>query len=131
MKRKLMTGMLIVIGTVVTLVNPLLSGLLAVGVWIYLIRMVRKQKTVGSNDGMEPKLNEWSLKRLKVLLVLAGFLFLVFMVSAVVHNGVHGLFEIKATVSLLIALVAIWMFVAASAGGLVVFLKGRSKHLIT
>jgi len=44
-----------------------------------------------------------------------------------VHNVIHGLSEMKVTVSFIIALVALLMFVVATAGGLVVFLKGRQK----
>lgn len=43
MNRKLRMGVLVVLGIVVTVLNPLLSGILAAGVWIYLVRMVRSR----------------------------------------------------------------------------------------
>ena len=127
MNRKLLIGILVVLGIAVTFFNPLISGILAVGVWIYLVRMVRKQKNSVFNDQMEPKITDWYLKRLKVFLIVAGFSFLVFIVGAIVHNVIHGLSKMKVIVSLIIALVALLMFVVATAGGLVVFFKGRQE----
>ena len=129
MIRKLLIGILVVIGIAVTVLNQLILGILAVGVWIYLFRMVRKQKNSVFNDQMESKISEWHLKRLKAFLIVAGFSFLVFIVSAIVHNVLHGLSEMEDSVFFIIALVAILVFVVATAGGLVIFLKGRQKTI--
>ena len=129
MNRKLLIGILVVLGIAVTFLNPLISLILAVGVWIYLVRMVRKQKNSVFNDQMEPKITEWHLKRLKAFLIVAGFSFLVFIFGAIVHNVLHGLSEIEETVSFFIALVALLVFVVATAGGMVIFLKGRQKTI--
>ena len=127
MSRKLLIGIFVVLGIAVSFLNPLISLILAMGVWIYLIRMVWKQKDSILNDQMVPKIIEWHLKRLKVFLMVAGFSFIVFIVGAIVHNVLHGLTEIEESTSFFIALVALLVFVAATAGGLVVFLKGRQK----
>ena len=127
MKRRLLVGMLVVLGIAVTLLNQVLSAILAAGVWIYLVRMVRKQKTSELNDQMEPIITEWHLKRLKAFLTVAGFGFLVFILGAIVHNVLHGLSEIEEPIFLLISLVAVFVFVLATAGGMVLFLTGRQK----
>ena len=127
MKRKLLIGISIVLGIAVTLLNQTISAILAAGVWIYLVRMIQKQKNSEFNDQMEPIITEWHLKRLKAFLIVAGFSFLVFIVGAIVHNVLHGLSEIEEPVSLIISLVAGLVFVLATAGGMVIFLKGRQQ----
>ena len=127
MKRNILIGILIVLGIAVTVLNPLISGILAVGIWIYLVRMILKQKNSVFNDQKESKLSEWHLKRLKVLLIVSGFSFLIFIVGALVHNVVHGLSEIEETVSFLIAIVAFLVFIISTIGGLVIFVKRRKK----
>jgi hypothetical protein len=129
MIKKLLIGILVVLGIAVTVLNPLIPGIFAVGVWIYLFRMVRKQKNSVINDQMESKISEWHLKRLKAFLIVAGFSFLVFIVGAIVHNVLHGLSEIEESTFFIIALVALLVFIVATAGGLVIFLKGRQKTI--
>lgn len=129
MKRKLLIGILVFLGIAMTIFNPLISGILAIVVWIYLIRMVHKQKDGVFNDQMVSKISEWHLKRLKALLIVAGFSFLVFIVSAIVHNVLHGLYENEESVFFIIALVALLVFIVTTAGGLVIFLKGRQKAI--
>jgi len=45
------------------------------------------------------------------------------------HNILYGLSEIKVTVSFLIAIVALLVFILATAGGMVIFLKGQQKTI--
>ena len=129
MKRKLLIGILVVLGIVVTFFNPLISLILAAGAWIYLVKMFRKQRNSVFNDHMGPKISERLLKRLKIFLIVAGFSFLIFIVGGIVHNVFSGLSEKEETVSFLIALVALLVFVVSTAGGMVIFLKGRQKKL--
>lgn len=125
MNRKILIGILAVPGIVVAFLQPLISGLLAIVVWIYLMWMIRKRKDDCFNNQMEPKSAERRLKSLKVLLLVAGISFLVFVVSTIVHNVLHGLYDIEETAFFSIALVALLVFVISTAGGLVLFLKGR------
>lgn len=127
MKRKLLIGVLVVLGIAVAVLNPLISGILAVGVWIYLVRMVRKQKNSVFNDQIEQKITTWHLKRLKAFLIVAGFSFLVFILGAIAHNVLPGPSEREETVSFFIALAALLVFTVATAGGVVIFLKARQK----
>ena len=124
---EILIGILVVLGIAVTVLNPLISGIFAVGVWIYLVRMVRKQKNSVFNDQMGQTITKRHLKRLKAFLIVAGFSFLVFIVGAIVHNVLHGLSEIEETVSFFIALVALLVFIVATAVGMVIFLKARQE----
>jgi hypothetical protein len=127
LKRKLLIGIVVVLGIAVTVLNPLISGIFAVGVWIYLVRMVRKQKNSVFNDQMEQTTSKWHLKRLKAFLIVAGLSFLVFIFGVIVHNVLHGLSEIEETVSFFIGLVGLLVFIVATAGGMVIFVKARQK----
>ena len=129
MKRKLLIGILVLLGIAVTFFNPLISLILAIGAWIYLVRMVRKQKYSVFNEQMEPKISERFLKRVNTFLIVAGFSFIVFIFGAIVHNLFHGLSEIERTGSFFTTLVALWVFVVATAGGMVIFLKERQKTI--
>ncbi len=129
MKRKLLTGVLVVVGIAVTVLNPVISGLLAIGIWIYLVRMVQKQKNSESTDQVVSGISGRQLKRLKELLIVAGFLFLVFIASAIFHNILHDLSDIGGSIYFFVALAALFLFIAANAGGMVIFLKARQKSI--
>ena len=124
MNRKLFIGIIAIFGIAAA---PLLIPVAPIVVWIYLVWMVWKSKTDIFHDQMEPELAEKRLKRLKALLLVAGIWFAVFIVGVIVHNVLYGLSEIEEPVSFFIALVALWVFIIATIGGLVVFLKGRRK----
>jgi hypothetical protein len=129
MNKKLLTGIIIVLVVALTIFASIPMGVLAIPAWIYLVLKVRKRKTSIFHDQMEPILAEMRLKRLKTFLIVAGLSFPVFIVGAIVHNVLHGLSEIEVTVSLIIALVALWVFILATANGLHIFLKGRQKTI--
>ena len=74
MKRKILIGVIIVIGIAVAFfMIPLTTGAL-IAVWIYLAWMVWKKKTQIFHDQMEPKSAERRLKWLKASLLVAGIL---------------------------------------------------------
>jgi|GEM_PF-5946214 len=105
-------------------------GALAVptlAVWIYLVWMVWKKKTKIFHDQMEPKLAERRYKMLKVFLLVALISLAVGIVGVILHNALYGLSEIEEPVSLLIAVLSLWVFIIGTIGGLVIFLKGRRK----
>ncbi len=99
----------------------------AIAVWIYLVWMVRKKKANLFHDQVEPKIAERRLKMLKASLLVAGISFAGGIVGTVVHNVLYGLSETEEPVSFFIAISALWVFIIATAGGLVIFLKGRRK----
>jgi hypothetical protein len=89
--------------------------------------MVRKQKNSKLNDKMESKLPEWLLKRLKALLIIAGFSFLIFIVSTILHNILDGLSEVEENLYFIIAIVALLVFIITTAGGMVILFKAQQK----
>ena len=127
MIRKVLIGILVVLAIAAAFINHLILGIIAAGAWIYLFRMVRKQKNSVFNDQMESKISEWHLKRINAFLIVAVFSFLVFVVGAVGHNVLHGLSEKEDSVFFIISLVALLVFIVATASGLFTFLKGRQK----
>jgi uncharacterized membrane protein YfcA len=106
----------------------LIVGALAITVWIYLVWMVWKRKGNVVSRRIDPKTSEKLLKKVRACLIVAGVSALVFIVGAVVHNVIHGLSEGEETVSLFVSLVALVVFVAATASGLVLFLKEPQKQ---
>jgi len=127
MNKKLLIGIIVVLGIAAAIFKPMLIGGVLIGVCIYLVWMVWKKKTSLFHDQVEPKLAERRLKRLKTFLLVAGISFAVGIVGVIVHNALYGLSEIEEPVSLVIAVVALWVFFIATIGGLVIFLKGRRK----
>ena len=135
MNRKLLIGInVVIIGLVIAaaIYNPLWIPMLLVGVapivvWIYLVWMVRKEKTKIFHDHVEPELAERRLRRLKIFLRVGGVSFVVGIVGVVGHNVVSALLEKEEPVFFTIGLVGLFVFFIATIGGLVVFLKGRRK----
>ena len=130
MKRKLLIGTIVVLGIAVAIFMPMGIGVVAIGaigVCIYLVFMLRKKKTSLFHDQVEPKIVERRYKTLKVFLLVAGISLAVGIVGVVLHNVQYGLTEIEESVFFTIALVGIYVFIIATSGGLVIFLKGRRK----
>ena len=135
MNKKLLIGIIaVIVGLVIAtaiLKNPVWAMTLIeftlLGIWIYLVWIVRKKKTKIFHEQMEPKLAERRLKRLKTFLLVAGISFAVGIVGIVVHNALYGATETEDLVSFFIAISALLIFIAATIGGLVIFLRGRQK----
>ncbi len=138
MNKKLLIGIIVVIvGLVIAtaiLGNPVKAmaviEVTLMGVWIYLVWMVRKKKINLFHDQVEPKLAERRLKILKAFLLVAGISFavlIVLMVGVVLYNAVYGMSEIADAVAHYIGFSSLGVFDVATIGGLVIFLKGRRK----
>jgi len=127
MKKKLLIGIIVVFGLAAAFFMSMLVAGAAIAVWIYLVWMVRKKKTKIFHDQMEPKLAERRLKRLKAFLLAAAISFAVGIAGVIAHNAIYGLTENEEPVSFFIALAALFVFIIATGGSLVVFLKGRRK----
>ncbi len=129
MIKKLLIGTLIVLVIVAAILRamfiPTILGVALIGVWIYLVYMVRKKKANLFHDQVEPEIAERRLKKLKTFLLVAGISLAVGIVGVILHNALYGLFEIEEPVSLVIALVGLYVFVIATIVGLVIFLNGR------
>lgn len=96
--------------------GTIVIGLILVGVWIYLVVVVRKKKTVSRY-----------LKALKTFLLIAGISFVVF-IACLIPQIVLDLIGKEEPISFFIALVALRVFIIATIGGLVIFLIGRRKQ---
>jgi hypothetical protein len=116
---------LIVVGIVVTFLNPLVGGIIAAGVWVYLFRVVRKRKTGARADAVKPEIPGGQLKRLKTCLIVAGCAFPVFVAAAVAHNVLHGRTGMEESTFFFIALGALLVFIAPTAIGLAIVLRAR------
>jgi len=127
MKKKLLIGAIVVLGIAVAYAMITLTAGAAIAVWIYLVWMVRKKKTSLFHDQVEPKLAERRLKMLKAFLLVAAISFAGGIVGVILHNALYAMNEIEEHVFFTIALVALGMFIIATGGGLVVFLKGQRK----
>jgi len=128
MNKRLLIGIIVVFVIAAAIFRPLFIGVVLIGVCIYLVFMVWKKKTSLFHDQVEPKLAERRYKRLKVFLLVAGISFAVAIVGIVLHGVLGALLEIEEEpVSFFIALVALWVFIIGTIGGLVIFLKGRRK----
>ncbi len=135
MNKKLLIGInVVIIGLVIAaaIYNPrwipvLLVGVAPIVVWIYLVWMVRKEKTKIFHDQMEPELAERRLRRLKIFLRVGGISFVVGIVGVIGHNVIYGLTDVEEPVFFTIGLLGLFVFFIATIGGLVIFLKGRRK----
>jgi len=128
MNKKLLIGIIVVLGIAAAIfMSMLIAGALMV-VWIYLVWMVRNKKISLFHDQVEPKLAERRLKMLKAFLLVGGISFAVFIVGTILHGVLGAMLKIgEELVSFFIALAALYVFDIATIGGLVIFLKGRRK----
>ena len=127
MKTKLLIGTIVVLGIAALIFMTMAVAGALIVVWVYLVWMVRKKKANLFYDQMEPKLAERRLKMLKAFLLVAGISFAVSIVGIVLHNVLYVLSEIEEHVSFYIAIVPLYVFAAATIGGVVIFLQGRRK----
>ena len=127
MKRKLLIGLIVVVGIAAAFFLILLTAGAAIAAWIYLACMVLKKKTEIFHDQMEPKLAKRRLKMLKASLLVAAIAFVGGIAGVIGHNAVYAATETEEAVYFFIALSAIWLFVLATGGGLAIYLKGRQK----
>ena len=127
MKYHTLTIIIVVLGALWALAVPVVGELIAVGVWIYIIWIVRKQKTEEISDQADLNTSELLQKRLRLLFVIALFSILAFITGAIIHNVIYGLYDYEELVFLLAASAAHIIFILTTAIGLLVFLLSRIK----
>jgi len=88
--------------------------------------MIWKKKTKIFHAQMEPELAERRYKRLKTFLLVAGILFAMVWLSALLMTYVTGRGVIDNVLFLIMFFSAVLFFIA-TIGSLVIFLKGRLK----
>lgn len=121
-------GILAGMGIVLIILNPAVMGILAILFWIYLGVIFRKRKRI-FNEKINPGTAQKLLKWLKGILILAGISSLVSIVCIIVHNLGSSLSDSEKSRYFIIGITALYVFILSSAGGLVIFLKGRQKSL--
>ena len=126
MNKKLLIGIIAGLGIVLMIFNPLIMGILAIAFWIYLGVVVWKRKSI-FNEKLEPGLAEKRLKMLKTFLILSGISCLVSFAAIILHNVRSDLSGIHESLYFIIAIIALYVLILLSAGGLVIFLKGQQK----
>jgi nitrate reductase gamma subunit len=117
-KKKLLVGAAIILGIAAAAFQIVSLAIALLVVWGYLTWMIWKKKV---------KLAEKHLKRLKALLLGAGISFVVAIVGVIMHNALYAMNEIEEHAWFIVAIVALYVFVGATIGGAVIFLKGRRK----
>ena len=131
MKNKILIGILIGFGVVVMLLMAFPFGMIfSLAFWIYLGVMYRKRKSV-FHEEIEPGLAKKQLKRLKILVIAAGISFTMFAIVGIIVGikEQSGLLETEEYLYFFIGIVALYLFILASGGGLVIFIKGRQKPI--
>ncbi len=125
MKKKLLIGL----GLVVILLFAFPFGMIsALAFWIYLGVMYRKRKRIFYEE-IELGLAKKQLKRLKILIIAAGISFTIAIVGIIMHNVQSGLSEAEESLFFFIGIVASYLFILASAGGLLIFIEGSRKPI--
>lgn len=127
MNIKLLNGILIGLAVVIMVFSAFPIGMiLALAFWIYLLAMLRKEKHV-SDDKMEPKFTVKHLKRLKAFLTVGGLSLPIAIAGIVIDNMKSNTTETEESFYYLIGIIALYIFMIASAGGMVIYLKGKQK----
>ena len=128
MNKKLLIGIIVAFGIAAATFLPMFIAGASLVVWIFLLWMVREKRISLFHDYIEPKLAERRYKMLKAFLLVAGISFAVSIVGVILHGVLGALLGIEEeVVSFFIALVALYVFAAATIVSLVIFLKGRRK----
>jgi hypothetical protein len=127
MDRKLQI-VIIVVAAFMAFFMPVISDVIALVAWIYIVWNVWKKRTIEFDNQMEPENAGRLIRRLKAYLTVAGFSFVLFVTGAIVHNVLYGMTGTEDIVFLLLAIVAHVVFILATAVGLVLFLKARQHN---
>lgn len=115
------------LGVVAVIINAFPVGMiLALSFWIYLGVIVWKKIPVFDHK-IEPSLATKYFKRLKSCLIAAGISLPIAIAGIIMHNVESSRSETEESLYFFIGIVALYLFIIASAGGFVIFLKGRRK----
>jgi hypothetical protein len=127
MNKNALTILITVLVILLALFSPMIMGVLAILAWVYLVMKIRKQEVMIFQDQVEPALAERLLKKMKVLVIVAGCAFLVFIVGAFLQRDTHNLTMFDVPLPFIIILVSVWVFIFSTFGSLMILLKGQQK----
>lgn len=126
-KRKILIGVIVVVGIAAAFLLILLTTLAAIVVWIYLVWNIRKKGIGLFDEQMEPESVARRYRLMKIALIVAAISFIGGITGAVLHNVLYAVGGEEDAVTFIIALSTLWLFILASGSGLVIFLTGRQK----
>jgi len=127
MNIKLLNGILIGVAVIIMIFSAFPMGMLfSLAFWIYLVVMIWNEKNVFQGK-MDPELAEKHLKRLKTFLIVGGISFFIAIAGIIIHKVQFNTFDAEASIYFRIGIFALYVFMIASTGGMVIFLKGRQK----
>src|SRR5210317_175535 len=113
MKKKLLNGILIVLGVIVLLWMAFPFGMIiALAFWVYIGVIFAKRKHVFPED-IEPEEGKKQLKRLKKLIIASGIFFIIAVVGIILHNVKSGLAETEESLYFFTGIIALYLFILA------------------
>ena len=119
--------LILLIGTLAALFMVILSDLIALVIWIYLVWMIWKYQTNIFDSQFGPENTKILLKRMKTYLIIAAFSFLAFILLVIAHNVLSSFSDTEEIISLIFAFASHLVFVISTVISLNIFLNGRSK----
>ena len=125
MLKKLLIILAILVGIVITVFNPLVAGVLAIPVWIYLVVMIRRQRTATLNGETKKEITGQQLKWLNILLILAVIFFLTSITGIFIHNFQHGTTGFGAELFFYFGIIALYLYIFSTAGSLYIYLRAQ------
>lgn len=127
MNKQLLIGILVGLGVVLTIFNPLLIGVLAIGFWIYLGVIYWRSKQE-SQENIGPGFIGKQLIWFKVLMILALITFVLAVVGIIMHNVISGQSGTGEALLFYIGFIALYLFIFTSAGVMVIYFKGPKNN---
>jgi hypothetical protein len=122
MKRNVIIVIIALILIVYAVMNPIVMGLLALAVWIYLVFIGFKQRIqIFSHIEMELALKRFKL--FKTLLVIAGVSLVLSTAGILIHNLVFG--HDEEAISFFVGIIGLWIFIISTLVNLAIFVKSR------
>ena len=127
-KRKILIRVIVVVGIAAAFLFIVLTTIAAIVIWIYLVWNIRKKGISLFREQMEPELIARRYRLMKIALIVAAISFIGGISGAVLHNALYAVAQEEDAVTFIIALSALWLFVLATGGGLVIYLTGQRNQ---
>lgn len=128
-KRKILTGVIVVLVMAAAVLMIPLTTLAAMVTWVYLVWNIRKKGISLFHEQMEPEIVAKRYKILKTSLTVAAVSVVAGITGAVSHNVLYAVGEEEDAVTFIIALATLWLFIVLTGVSLVIYLTGRRKPI--
>ncbi len=127
MYKKVLIRILIGLAIVFVIINAVIMVIPALAFWIYLGVILEKEKRI-IPENLDPESVQKHMKTLKTLLIIASISLPVSISGIVMHNIRSGQTGTEEILFFYVGLIALYVFILASAGGMLIFFKGRQKR---